>query len=147
MASKSDFPHSNQTLLHRFRRYAVPCTPNTKTSESNLFIFPNYFSGRLSIYNIGLLFALHQQESVSSTQVLPHPEPSSHFTPQTIVLCCPRAQALGALHHALNLHQLSVYVRSCTCFKAILSSHPTVALSTESKSLFFPSLSLLLPCM
>ena len=70
--------------------------------------------GRYSVYNIGLVFALHQQESVTSTHVFPHPEPSSHLTPQTIVLCCSRALALGALHHAMNLHQLSGCPASCT---------------------------------
>ena len=121
--------------------------PTLKFQKATLLFFQIILMGRYSVYNIGLVFALHQQESVTSTHVFPHPEPSSHLTPQTVVLCCSRALALGALLHALNLHQLSVYVWSCTCFKAILSSHPTVALSTESKSLFFPSLSLLLPCM
>lgn len=40
-------PHSNQTLLHTFRRYAVPWTPNTEISESNPFIFLNYFNGKI----------------------------------------------------------------------------------------------------
>ena len=62
--------------------------------------------------------------------MFPHPEPSSHLTPQTIALCCPRALVLGALPHALNLHQSSVYGWQCTCFSAIRSNHPTIALST-----------------
>ena len=86
------------------------CTPNTEISESNLFIFSNYFNGKTLNLHIGLVFALHQQEYVTSTHVFLHPEPSSHLTPQTIALCCPRALVLGALHHALNLHQSSVYV-------------------------------------
>ena len=107
--------------------------PTLKFQKATLLFFQIILMGRYSVYNIGLVFALHQQESVTSTHVFPHPEPSSHLTPQTVVLCCSRALVLGALHHALNLHQLSVYVRSCTCFNAILSNHPTVALSTESK--------------
>lgn len=121
--------------------------PTLKFQKATLSFFKIILMGRYSIYNIGLVFALHQQESVTGTYVFPHPEPSSHLTPQTIVLCCSRALALGALHHALNLHQLSVYVWSCTCLSAILSNHPTIALSTDFKSLFFPSLPLFLPCM
>ena len=85
------------------------CTPDTEISESNLFIFSNYFNGKTLNLHIGLVFALHQQEPVTSTNVFPHPEPSSRLTPQTIALCCPRALVLGALPHALKLHQSSVY--------------------------------------
>ena len=38
------------------------CTPNTEISESNLFIFSNYFNGKTLNLHIGLVFALHQQE-------------------------------------------------------------------------------------
>ena len=38
----------------------------------------------------------------------PHPEPLSHLPPHPIPLGCPRALALGALLHALNLHWPSV---------------------------------------
>ena len=97
---------SEDMLYHRL--------PNTEISESNPFIFSNYFNGKIFNLQYWVSFALHQQESVTSTHVFPHPESSSHLTPQTIVLCCSRALALGALHHAMNLHQLSGCPASCT---------------------------------
>ena len=75
----------------------------------DLKIKPSHDNRNTLNLHIGLVFALHQQEYVTSTHVFLHPEPSSHLTPQTIALCCPRALVLGALPHALNLHQSSVY--------------------------------------
>ena len=88
--------------------------PTLKFQKATLLFFQIILMGRYSVYNIGLVFALHQQESVTSTHVFPHPEPSSHLTPQTVVLCCSRALAFGALHHAMNLHRLSGCPASCT---------------------------------
>ena len=58
--------------------------------------------------------------------VPPDPEPLSHLPPYPIPLGCPRALALGALLHALNLHWPSVlhmvmYMFQCYSLK---SSHP-----------------------
>ena len=55
-----------------------------------------------------------------------HPEPPSHLSPHPIPPCCPRAPALGALHHTSDLRWSSVlhmviYVFQCYSLK---SSHP-----------------------
>ena len=73
--------------------------------------------------------------------------PPSHLPPHTIPLGCPRAPTLGTLLHALNLHWSSIlhmviYIFQCYSLK---SFHP--CLLPESKSLFFTSVSLLLPCI
>ena len=77
----------------------------------------------------------------------PHPEPPTHIPPHPIPLGCPRAPALSALLHALNLHWSSVlhmviYMFECYSLK---SSHPH--LLPQSPSLFFTSVSLLLLCI
>ena len=60
----------------------------------------------------------------------PHPESPSHFPPCSIPLTCPRAPALSALLHALNLHWSSVlHMVIHICFSAILSNHLTLAFS------------------
>ena len=79
---------------------------------------------------------------------LPHAEPPSHLPPHHIPLCCPRVSALGALLHASNLHwsfnlHMVIYMFQCY-FSQII---PPLAYPTESKSLFFTSVSSLLPCM
>ena len=55
----------------------------------------------------------------------PDPEPTSHFFSHPIPLGCPRALALGALFHTLNLHwpcvlHMIVYMFQCYSLK---SSH------------------------
>ena len=53
-------------------------------------------------YNIVMVFAIHQHESATVIHVSPHPEAPFLLPPHP--LGCPRAPALGALLHALNLH-------------------------------------------
>ena len=60
---------------------------------------------------------------------LPDPETPSYLSPHSIPLGCPRALALGALLHALNLHWSSVlhmvmYMFQCYSLK---SSHPRLS--------------------
>ena len=69
-----------------------------------------------------------------------------HLPPHPIPLGCPVALALGVLLHALNLHWSSIlyiviYMFQPYSFKA---SHPRLL---RVQSLFFTSVSLLLPCM
>ena len=90
-------------------------------------------------YCIGL--AIHQHESATGV----NPELPSHFPPHTIPLCHPSAPAPSILYPALNLDWLFVsymilYMFQCHSPK---SSHPH-PLPTESKRLFFTSVSLLL---
>ena len=67
----------------------------------------------------------------------PHPEPASHLPPHPIPLGCPRAPALSALLHALNLNWSSIlymviYMFQCYSLK---SSHPCLPQSPKVCSL------------
>ena len=53
-------------------------------------------------------FVIHQHESATGTRVSTHPELPFHLPPHLIPLGCPRAPALGALLHALQL-ALAIY--------------------------------------
>ena len=88
----------------------------------NLYIL---LGGQL-LYNIVVVFAVHQHESAMGVHVSHHPEPRSHLPPHPIPLSCPRAPALGALLHASNLHWSSIshivmYMFQCY---SLISSHP-----------------------
>ena len=74
----------------------------------------------------------------------------SHLPPHPIHLGCARAPALRPLFHASNLHWSSIlhmvtYMFQWYSLKSSLKS--PLASSTESKSLFFTSVSLVLPCI
>ena len=73
-----------------------------------------------------MVFAIYQHELAIGIHVYPYPEPPSHLSPHPIPLGCPRAPALRALLHALNLHWASIlhmvmYMFQCYSLK---SSHP-----------------------
>ena len=53
-------------------------------------------------------FAIHQHELATDAHMSPHPENPSNQPPHLILLGYPRALALSALLHALNLHWSSV---------------------------------------
>ena len=57
---------------------------------------------------------------------VPHPEPPSHLPPYPIPLGCPRALALGALLHALNLRWSSILHMVIYMFQcySLISCHP-----------------------
>ena len=76
---------------------------------------------------------------------VPHPEPPSHIPPHPIPLGHPNAPAPSILYHASNLDwrfisHMIVYMFQCHSLK---SSYPC-PLPTESKRLFYTSMSLLL---
>ena len=73
-----------------------------------------------------MVFAIHRHESATGIHVSSHSESPSHLPPHPIPLGCPKAPALSALLHALNLHWSSIlhmviYMFKCYSFK---SSHP-----------------------
>ena len=76
--------------------------------------------------------------------VFPHREPPSHLPPHLIPLDHPTAPALSTLYHASNLDwqfisHMIIYMFQC---RSPNSSHPHPL--TESKRLFYTSVSLLL---
>jgi len=63
-----------------------------------------------------MVFAIHEQELAIGIHVSLHPGPLSHTPPHPISPVCPRALALGAPLHALNLHWSSILhmVHACS---------------------------------
>ena len=101
-----------------------------------------YFIGGQLLYNIVVLFAIINMNQPWVYMGTPHPEPPSHLPAHPIPQGHPSALALSALSHASNLDWRSIshmviYMFQCYSLK---SSHTP----TESKSLFFTSVSLLL---
>ena len=89
-------------------------------------------------------FAIHQHESIGCTRV-PNPEPPSHSLTRTIPLGHPTAPAPSFLYPASNLDwrfvsYMILYMFQCHSPK---SSPPP----TESKRLFYTSVSLLPSCI
>ena len=87
-------------------------------------------------------FAIHQHESAMGVHVSSCPETSSDLPPHPISLGCPSAPALSALFHARNFTYRNKHVSML--FSQIIPPLPS---PTESKSLFFISVSLLLSCI
>ena len=78
------------------------------------------------LYSIVVVFVIHRHESAMGIHVSHQFESSSHLSSHSIPLGCPRAPALGALLHALNLHWSSILhmvIYIFQCYSLILS-HP-----------------------
>ena len=93
-------------------------------------------------YCIG--FAIHQHASAMGVHVFPilNPPPSSLPVPSLWVIPVHQPQASCILHWTWTGDSFLIWYY--TCFNAILSNHPTLSLPTESKRLFYTSVSLLL---
>ena len=90
-----------------------------------------------------MAFAIHQHELGTGIYMSPSPEAPSHIPHHPIRLSCPRALALGALLHALNLSILHMvmYLFQCyslkwphTCLLP-LSTIPSLEIETVIKNL------------
>ena len=94
-----------------------------------------------------VVFSIHRHESATGPHMSPHPEALSDVPPLPIPLCCPGAPALSALLHASKLHWssiLHIVIHVSMLFSHIFPPSPS---PTWSKSQFFTSVSLLLPCI
>ena len=85
-----------------------------------------------------MAFAIHRYESAIGAHVSPHPEHPSHLPPHPIPLGCPRALALGALFHALNLHWSSILPMVIYMFRcySLKSSHPAFSHGVHKSALY-----------
>ena len=124
-------------------RWGLFCLFSSKSFFLNLFIL----IGSYWLYNIVVVFAIHQHESVMGTHVFPsrtplpppfpsHPPGSSQCTsPEHPVSCIEPGLAIYFTYDNIHVSML---------FSQIIPPSPS---PTESKSLFFTSVSLLLSCI
>ena len=121
----------------------LPCASQTKSLSFffNLFIY--LFICTLQ-YCIG--FAIHQHASATGVHMFPilNPPPTSFSIPSLWVIPVHQPQASGILHQTWTGDSLLIWYY--TCFNAILPNHPPSP-HTESKRLFYTSVSLLLSCI
>ena len=116
-----------------------------------------YFNWRLITLQYCIGFAIHQHESTKGVHVFPILNPSSNLPPYTIPLGHPSAPAPSILYPALNLDwwfvtYMILYMFKCHSpkkkkkmpFSQIIPPSPS---PTESKRLFYTSVSLLLSCI
>ena len=106
-----------------------------------------YFNWRLISLQYYIGFAIHQHESVTGVHMFPILSPLTPPPPHTIPLGHPSAPAPSILYHALNLDwqfisHMILYV-SMPFFQII----PPSPSPTESKRLFYTSVSVLLSCI
>ena len=104
-----------------------------------LFLFLLYFTLQ---YCIG--FAIHWHESTTGVHVFPNMNPSSHLPPHYISLDHPRAPAPSMLYPALDrlaIRFLHDSIHVSMPFSQIIPPSPS---PSESKSLLYTSVSLLL---
>ena len=96
-------------------------------------------------YCIG--FAIHQNASATGVHVFPILNPPPTFLPIPYLWVIPvhQPQASCILHRTWTGDSFLIWYY--TCFNAILPNHPPSPSATESKRLFYISVSLLLSCI
>ena len=107
-----------------------------------------YFNWRLITLQYCICFAIHRHESTTGVHVFPILNPL-HLPPHTIPLGHPSVPAPSILYHASDLDwrfvsHMIIYMFQCifhVSFSQIIPSSPSL---TESKGLFYTSVSLLL---
>ena len=117
-----------------------------------LFSFPfvliNYFNWRILLYNIVMIFAIHQHEPATGIHVSSRPEPP-HLPPsplypsglsQSTGFGCPAS----CIEVVLAVCFICGNVHGSMLFSQVITPSPS---PIESKSLFFTSVSPFLPCM
>ena len=145
---KKRFPH---LPLNKPKPFSVPfktlnnIAPNW-TPLSFFFFFKYkfiYFNWRLITLQYCIGFATHQHESTTGVHVFPilNPPPTSLPIPLLWVIPVHKPQASCILHQTWTGDSFLIYY---TCFNAILPSHSPLPSPTESKKLFYTSVSLLL---
>ena len=103
-----------------------------------------YFNSRLITLQYCIGFAIHQHESTMGAHVFPilNPPPTSLPIPSLWVIPVHQPQASCILHWTWTGDSFLIWYY--TCFNAILLNHPPPHSPTESKRLFYTSVSLLL---
>ena len=91
-----------QKAIHHAIERVRHLDPATSCSSQHFFVLT--LTGRWLLYNIVVVFAVHQQEYMCFPS---HPEPPSHLPPHPIPPACPRAPTLFLLQ-ASNSHRFSI---------------------------------------
>ena len=93
-----------------------------------------------------MVFAIHRYESVTGAHVQPHPETPSHIPPHPIPSGLSKSTGFecpaSSIKRALVIYFTYGNIHISMLFSQIIPSSPC---PRESKSLFFTSVSLLLP--
>ena len=121
--------------------YIYICNIYTHTFLKFKFI---HFNWRLITLQYCIGFAIHQHESATGVHVFPilNLRPISLPIPSLWVIPVHQPQASCILHRTWTGD--SFLISYYTCFNAILPNHPPTPSPTESKRLFYTSVSLLL---
>ena len=103
-----------------------------------------YFNWRLINLQYCICFAIYRQKSTIGIHMFPilNPPPTSLPIPSLWVISVHQPWASCIMHQTWTGNSFHIWYY--TGFNAILPNHPTLALSTESKRLFYTSVSLLL---
>ena len=103
-----------------------------------------YFNWRLITLQYCIGFAIHQHESATGVHVFSilNPPPTSLPVPSLWVIPVHQPRASCILHRTWTGDSFLIWYY--TCFNAILPNHLTPPSPTESKRLFYTSVSLLL---
>ena len=109
--------------------------------------FKIYFNWRLITLQYCIGFAIHQHESTKGIHMfpIPIPSPSSLPVPSLWVVPVHQPQATSIMHRTWTGNSFHIWYY--TCFNAILPIIPPSPSPTESKRLFYTSVSLLLSCI
>ena len=102
------------------------CVSYVSCTGRRVLFFPNYFNWRIITLQYWDGFGHPSPWTSYRCTYAPYPEPPTHLPPHPILLGCPKAPALSALRHALNLRWSSIlhmviYMFQCYSLK---SSHP-----------------------
>ena len=127
----------------------IPPLPDSDNHNPLCFCFFFFYSFIYLFYFTILYWFYHTLTWIlHGCTCVPHPEPHSHLPPHPIPPGHLSAPALSTLSHALNLDWWSIS-HMIIHMVSVLFSHiiPPLPSPTESKSLFFTSVSLLLSCI
>ena len=115
--------------------------------SSSLFFFFFYFNWRIITLKYCGIFLTHVHESAMGLQVFSNSETLSHLPPSPIPWVVPEHQLWVScfMHPTCTGHLFYIWEYTLSMlFSQIIPPSPS---STYSKSLFFKSVSLLLPCV
>ena len=131
-----------RSMYHHPLTGILSCIAWNDLKKNNFFMLFWFYLFITLQYCIG--FAIHQHASATGVHVFPilKPTPISLPIPSLWVIPVHQSQASCIMHWTWTGDSFLIWYY--TCFNAILPNHPTLLSPTESKRLFYTSVSLLL---